>query len=334
MKRIAILDNLLSRLNTTDPAQSHVDSLYNDMLSVIFTEMDQYIQYKCVGNKTRRRFKMQKPYWNDELTSSWKSMCDAERIFRKNKDSSRRTDLRSDFLGKQKSFDKLLRQSERKYNRQKSMEIEQINTSNPTEFWRQINSLGPKKSAKIPMEVYSSSDHAEKIYDSQLILDAWRHDFEELYNIPDNEHDHFDVNFYESIMSSIPTIKQFELNNTDANDKNYNQPFTNDEIDKICNQLKIGKAVGPNMIPNEVLKHLGLRKLMLDFLNFCFLNNVIPSVWRKAIIAPIPKSAAKDPCVPLNYRGISLLSCIYKMYSSILNLRLTTHCERNNYIYC
>ena len=133
-------------------------------------------------------------------------------------------------------------------------------------------------------------------------------------------------------MSSIPTIKQFELNNTDANDKNYNQPFTTEEIDKICNQLKIGKAVGPDMIPNEVLKHLGLRKLMLDFLNFCFLHNVIPSIWRKAIIAPIPKSAAKDPCVPLNYRGISLLSCIYKMYSSILNLRLTTHCERNNYI--
>ena len=66
--------------------------------------------------------------------------------------------------------------------------------------------------------------------------------------------------------------------------------------------------------------------------NMCFINNFIPSVWRKAIIAPIPKSSTKDPCVPLNYRGISLLSCVYKMYSSLLNIRITAHCEDNGYI--
>ena len=328
----AILDDMLLKINNVDPIQSQVDSLYNDMISNVFTEMDQYIQYKHVGNKTRKRLKIQKPFWNDDLTTSWKSMSDAERLFRKNRDSSLRNNLRSDFLGKQKDFDKLLRQTERIYNRQKAMEIETINTSNPTEFWRQINSLGPRKSAKIPMEVYSPSDHSKKVCDSQSVLDTWRHDFEGLYNIPDDEHSNFDIEFYERIMSCIPNIKQFELNNTQANIENYNQPFTIEEINKICNQLKIGKAVGPDMIPNEVLKNIGLRELMLSFLNYCFLNNVIPSTWRSATIAPIPKSASKDPCVPLNYRGISLLSCIYKMYSSVLNLRLTLHCEENSYI--
>ena len=42
-------------------------------------------------------------------------------------------------------------------------------------------------------------------------------------------------------------------------------------------------------------------------------------MWAGALIKPIPKSRDKDPCVPLNYRGITLLCTIYKAYSSVLN---------------
>ena len=52
-----------------------------------------------------------------------------------------------------------------------------------------------------------------------------------------------------------------------------------------------------------------------------------PTIWLKTIIVPIPKSATKDPHVPLNYRGISLLSCVLKAYSGILNKRVTDYCE-------
>ena len=57
----------------------------------------------------------------------------------------------------------------------------------------------------------------------------------------------------------------------------------------------------------------------------CFLSGVVPSVWLSAIISPIPKSKANDPCVPLKYRGISLLSSISKLYSSILDNRLVKY---------
>ena len=50
------------------------------------------------------------------------------------------------------------------------------------------------------------------------------------------------------------------------------------------------------------------------------------------MITPITKSSPKDPLVPLNYRGISLLSCLYKIYSSLLNSRLSNQCEENNRI--
>ena len=38
----------------------------------------------------------------------------------------------------------------------------------------------------------------------------------------------------------------------------------------------------------------------------------------------------KDPHVPINYRGISLLSCVGKMYSSLLSKRILSYCELCN----
>ena len=48
------------------------------------------------------------------------------------------------------------------------------------------------------------------------------------------------------------------------------------------------------------------------------------------MILPIPKDSTKDQRVPLHYRGISLLSCISKLYSSFLNNRLLPYLEAND----
>ena len=68
-------------------------------------------------------------------------------------------------------------------------------------------------------------------------------------------------------------------------------------------------------------------KLKLEVLK-CFKNSRLPSLWLKSIINPIPKSQKDDPRVPLNYRGISLMSTVYKLYSTLLNDRLTTFLEK------
>ncbi len=50
-----------------------------------------------------------------------------------------------------------------------------------------------------------------------------------------------------------------------------------------------------------------------------------PSLCLSSVIVPIPKGADKDPCVPLNYGWITLLSCVFKVYSSVLNNRLVKY---------
>ena len=182
------------------------------------------------------------------------------------------------------------------------------------------------------MEVYMNGNSGNKCFGQDEVLFRWKNDFKDLYNRPDDEDQNSDDEFYENVLSSVTDIKSFELRNIEADVIEYNRPFTPDELDKIRCKMKNNKAVGPDMIPNEMLKHEGIKALLLSFVNTCFMNNVIPSVWRSSIIAPIPKSASKDPCVPLNYRGISLLSCLYKLYTSMLNLRLTSYCENNDYL--
>ena len=55
-----------------------------------------------------------------------------------------------------------------------------------------------------------------------------------------------------------------------------------------------------------------------------------PTLWKRCNITPVPKSAMKDPHLPINYRGISLLSCVGKMYSSLLSNRILSYCELCN----
>ena len=64
--------------------------------------------------------------------------------------------------------------------------------------------------------------------------------------------------------------------------------------------------------------------------NFCFDSGLIPRTWGRAIINPIPKSASSDPKVPLNYRGISLLPVVSKIFTGLMATRVGGFLEAHN----
>ena len=57
-----------------------------------------------------------------------------------------------------------------------------------------------------------------------------------------------------------------------------------------------------------------------NYEDFCN-KEELPEVWKESIIAPVYKKGDKTDCS--NYRGISLLSTMYKILSNILLSRLT-----------
>ena len=59
-------------------------------------------------------------------------------------------------------------------------------------------------------------------------------------------------------------------------------------------------------------------------------SQLIPTAWRQATIVPIPKSSMRDARNPLEYKGISLLSVPYKIFSKILNQLIIEWLEDND----
>ena len=109
-----------------------------------------------------------------------------------------------------------------------------------------------------------------------------------------------------------------------------NRQISLNEVSNVIDRLKNNKAPGIDLIPNEVLKCDSVKKCLVNFFQFYFDTGLLPQCWGKAIIKPIPKSKSNDPRIPLNYRGINLLSCIYKTYSTVINRRLLSFLESNN----
>jgi hypothetical protein len=102
-----------------------------------------------------------------------------------------------------------------------------------------------------------------------------------------------------------------------------------DEVYHIIMTAKDNKSIGIDNLPNEIVKKGHSTTLLHRLFNLIFDSNQILTMWLKSIIKPIPTSSTSDPRLPLMYRGISLLSTVSKLYTGILNIRLSLFCEEN-----
>jgi hypothetical protein len=104
-------------------------------------------------------------------------------------------------------------------------------------------------------------------------------------------------------------------------------PISKDEVLTAVKQLKKGKSAGSDGVSAEMLKEGGedLIEALWRMCEQCFAREEVPSEWMKGIIVPILKSGNK--LNPLNYRGITLLNVVSKVYASVLTTRLSSWAE-------
>ncbi len=126
----------------------------------------------------------------------------------------------------------------------------------------------------------------------------------------------FKNDFHEKCINDKVNIEQDMENEYFTSNPQLNRPISMDEIKLFIGKLQVNKATGADNISNVVLKscclvHIASIKL--------FESCILPSVWLKSVINPIPKGSNKDPYLLLNYREISLLSCAGKFFSWIID---------------
>ena len=94
------------------------------------------------------------------------------------------------------------------------------------------------------------------------------------------------------------------------------------EVEEAIKKSKNGKAAGGDGIPAELIKEGGdnLKVWLKGLYNEIWRTGKPPKEWTRSIICPIFKKGDKTECK--NYRGISLLTHVGKMYEGILERRL------------
>ena len=112
----------------------------------------------------------------------------------------------------------------------------------------------------------------------------------------------------------------------------YNEQFSLEEFKSSLsstNETSPGSdAITYSMIKNS---HLNFQLCILQLFNKIYSMDIFPSVWKLATIIPIPKPG-KDHSNPLNYRPISLTSCLCKLFEKMVNSRLVWYLEKEGLI--
>jgi hypothetical protein len=164
------------------------------------------------------------------------------------------------------------------------------------------------------------------VQDQKVGLDRWKNYFEQLLNR--------NVTIEESFLEEVDQFLDQHRMHCDECESNFseflNDPITESEILNAINKSSNGKAPGVDGIINELLKHskLILIPVLLELFNSVMNCGGFPKEWSEAMIIPIHKKGPADD--PDNYRGISLLPSIAKLFTKIINERCVKWKEFND----
>ena len=197
-----------------------------------------------------------------------------------------------------KDFKRYVKSKENVYYRDLNKKIRQLRSSNSKAYWELLNNSVQGKKARAKFCLSTFMAHFKKINESRS----------EKSDVPNS----LDGNIVEGVVNE-------ELN----------KYFSVQDVLLAISKLKNGKSVGIDFIHNEFLKKSSdkLVQFYCRFFNVVLETGIVPDIWCKGLIMPLYKNkGSKDD--PDNYRGITLLSCLGKLFTACLNNRISEYVHR------
>lgn len=272
----------------------NIDDTLNHFNEIIHTAAKLSLRIKPSGKKTPNKKRNNKKWYTEECRLLKQKM----KVLAKNINPTNYNSVKSEYFKSKKRYKNLVKKTHRKYKNQILSDIINHNdNNNSTLFWNKLRQL------KVQNSEADSSTVSE---------DAWVTHFQNLLHSENVAHC--------SQTDSYISRDTSKLDN-DISDK---------EINIHINKLKLKKAAGVDGILNEMIKHgrFYLTPVIKKIFNDVLLSGQFPTIWNKGLIKPIYKKG--DHSLPSNYRGITLTSCLGKLFTSILQTRLMQHLENNN----
>jgi Reverse transcriptase (RNA-dependent DNA polymerase) len=224
-----------------------------------------------------------------------------------------------------KQLKKRIREEISMWKREQVKEIEDLEVDDCRRMWKELKTLCRWNHQETVSDVVLNEEKQE--VSGEEVKEVWKEAFRVL-GIEDEKDARFDIEFGKQITKEQERIE--EESHADVN-------FCA-ELDDVCSEievreaiqrLKLGKTSGKDEIVSEVLKRGGDKVEYAVYL-LCvkvWEEEKLPKDWTKGIICPIYKDGDKRDTS--NYRGITLLSIVGKVYAQIINERLMRWSERN-----
>ena len=170
----------------------------------------------------------------------------------------------------------------------KQADIVELESTDPKMFWKEIGKIGIRQDMRkeIPMEVKLSVGNLNNNVND--VLKVRKTGFENLRNGRDDE----DI-----------SVLQHDNPYFDNNTGLLNSDICETELKIAIKRLKCNKATDIDELPVEVLKCERLTHILLRLFNKYFTLGLIPDVWKKGVVNPIPKSSARFAETPLITEG-------------------------------
>ena len=100
-------------------------------------------------------------------------------------------------------------------------------------------------------------------------------------------------------------------------------------VKKVLTNLDSSKASGPDCIPVVVLKNCEpeLSYILAKLFNKCLKESCFPDCWKVSLVVPVFKNVGERSTAK-NYRPVSLLSVVSKVFEKLVNNRIVDHLKK------
>ena len=233
-----------------------------------------------------------KPWFGSHCKIARRKYHYAKKNYNKNKSSENKRLLNSF----SKEYKRTMNRYMNRYNFDREKKLREMHSKSPKQYWQFLNSVKDKSNTKSPP--------AQAFYD-----------------------------YFKNLNENDLASTNDDQNDMDIQDDNdlLNSKITESEILISISSLNNGKSPGEDSILNEYIKTT--KTLFLPLYTYLFNavldSGTLPDSWLIGKIRPIFKNKG-DPLLPENYRPITLLSCLGKLFTSVLNNRLTRFLDEND----
>ena len=100
-------------------------------------------------------------------------------------------------------------------------------------------------------------------------------------------------------------------------------------VKKVITNLDSSKASGLDRIPVVVLKNCEpeISCILAELSNMCLKESCFPDCWKVSSVVPVFRNVGKRSTAK-NYRLVSMLSVISKVFEKLVNNRIVDHLEK------